>query len=50
MADSSTLRLAPCSSNSCTRLRTSRLFLPKRSNLTTMWTSLGRFRHKSRLI
>jgi hypothetical protein len=44
MAGSSTLRLAPFSSRSCTRLRTSRVFLPKRSNLTTMRTSRGEFR------
>jgi hypothetical protein len=44
MAGSSTLRLAPFSSSSWTRLRTPRVFLPKRSNLATMRTSRGEFR------
>ena len=46
MAGSRTRRLAPFSSNSCTRLRTSRVFLPKRSNLTTMRTSPGRMKSR----
>jgi hypothetical protein len=46
MAGSSARRLASFSSNSCTRLRTSRVFLPKRSNLTTMRTSEGRIKSR----
>jgi hypothetical protein len=46
MAGSNTLRLAPFSSNSCTRLRTSRVFLPRRSSFTTRRTSAGRMKSR----